>query len=162
MRVGRVLPNLVVGPDPWDVEAFRQLIAEHVTAILNLQTDEDLEKRGTVWEENLVRLAGVDICRVPVRDFDEADLQRRLPRCVAELDRLLKARHTVYVHCSAGVSRSPTVVAAYLHRHSGMLLEEALASVQAVRYCSPNADVIRNARWPDRLPETAADETREG
>jgi protein-tyrosine phosphatase len=141
------MPSLIVGPDPWDIEAFQQLIAEHVTAILNLQTDEDLEKRGTVWEENLARVSGLDFCRVPVRDFDTADLQRKLPDCVAELDRLLKAGHTVYVHCSAGVSRSPTVVAAYLHRHLGLPLEEALASVQAVRDCCPNAEVIKGARW---------------
>ena len=162
MRCGGVLPNLFVGPDPQDIEDFKELASHHVTCILSLQTDEDLEKRGIVWEENLARVAGLDFCRVPVRDFDAADLQSKLPGCVAELHRLLKAGHTVYVHCSAGVSRSPTVVAAYLHRHLGMPLEEALASVQAVRHCSPNADVIKGAHWPGKPPETAAEETGEG
>ena len=52
---------------------------------------------------------------VPVRDFDAADFRRKLPECVAALDWMLKAGHTVYLHCTAGQVRSPTVVAAYLH-----------------------------------------------
>jgi protein-tyrosine phosphatase len=52
---------------------------------------------------------------VPVKDFSNADPQLRLPKCVAALAHLLGQGHSVYVHCTARVSRSPSVVAAYLH-----------------------------------------------
>jgi len=54
-----------------------------------------------------------------------AQLQTCLPDSVAVLERMLKQGHSVYVHCSAGVNRSPTVVAAYLHWWLGYELFQA-------------------------------------
>ena len=85
---------------------------------------------------------------VPVKDLSKADLQLCLPKCVAALAHLLDQGHTVYVHCTAGVSRSPTVVAAYLHWCLGFHLDQALVHVRQRRRCCPLEDAIRNARWP--------------
>ena len=95
-----------------DLEALRSL---KVTAILSLQTTDDLRDRGVEWEEKAGAGGGLDFLNMPVTDFDSADLQHKLPECVKALDQMLKAGHSVYVHCTAGVSRSPTVVVAYLH-----------------------------------------------
>jgi protein-tyrosine phosphatase len=54
--------------------------------------------------------------RVPVRDFDAAELRSKLPECVRNLDGLLSAGHLVYLHCTAGINRSPTVAMAFLYR----------------------------------------------
>ena len=85
---------------------------------------------------------------VPVRDFDAADLQRKLPERVAVLDYMLKAEHTAYLHCTAGTGRSPSVAAAYLHWCLAWPLERALAHVRDCRNCSSNTQAIRCARWP--------------
>ena len=45
----------------------------------------------------------------------------------------LEQGHTVYVHCSAGLGRSPSVVIAYLHWIKGVDLEEAIAQVPPAR-----------------------------
>lgn len=37
------------------------------------------------------------------------------------------------IHCRAGVNRSPTIVVAYLMRHEGQSLRQALAAVTAAR-----------------------------
>mmetsp|Transcript_68591 Transcript_68591/g.161254 ORF Transcript_68591/g.161254 Transcript_68591/m.161254 type:complete len:133 (-) Transcript_68591:1741-2139(-) len=51
---------------------------------------------------------------------------------------------TCVVHCAAGMSRSATVVLAYLMQHGGQRLEAALKRVWAVRPCvCPNDGFMR-------------------
>jgi len=148
MNCHRVLPNLFVGPDPREVADFEALRSLKITAILSLQTEDDLRDRGLGWEQETGRAAAMDFLNMPVTDFDSADLQRRLPECVRALDGMLKAGHSVYVHCTAGVSRSPTVVVAYLHRCLAWPLAQALSHVTEIRDCCPNSEAIRHANWP--------------
>ena len=147
MNCHRVLPNLFVGPDPREGADFEALRSLKITAVLSLQTKDDLRDRGPGWEQKAAGAAGLDFLNVPVTDFDSADLQRKLPECVRALDGMLKAGHSVYVHCTAGVSRSPTVVVAYLHWCQAWPLARALAHVKKIRECCPNSEAIRHADW---------------
>jgi protein-tyrosine phosphatase len=142
------MPGLFVGPDPRESADFDALRAANITAILSLQTNDDLRDRGVHWEERSARAAGMGFRNVPVTDFDSADLQRKLPECVSALNEMLRARHSVYVHCTAGVSRSPTVVAAYLHWCLDWPLKEAVSHLRETRACSPNSEAISRAQWP--------------
>jgi protein-tyrosine phosphatase len=147
MKWDRVMPGLFVGPDPREEADFEALKAAKITSILSLQTKDDLRDRGIEWEERSALKVGLAFRSVPVTDFNSADLQRKLPDCVSVLDGMLKAGHSVYVHCTAGVSRSPTVVAAYLHWCLGWPLRRALTHLEETRNCAPNSDVIRAAIW---------------
>ncbi|MCZ6451594.1 MAG: dual specificity protein phosphatase family protein, partial [Deltaproteobacteria bacterium] len=91
------------------------------------------------------RASGIELRRVPVRDFDPTDLREKLPECVRVLDQLLKEGRLVYVHCTAGAGRSPTVVIAHLHWCRNWDLDEAVAFVKKYRTCSPNVETIRLA-----------------
>jgi protein-tyrosine phosphatase len=82
-----------------------------------------------------------------VRDFDPADLREKLHECVRVLDSLLRASHSVYLHCTAGTGRSPAVAIAYLHRCWGWYLDIAAAYIKAHRPSSPNLEAIRLAAW---------------
>jgi atypical dual specificity phosphatase len=57
----------------------------------------------------------------------------RFRRAVEALARLAAEAPPVLVHCRAGWSRSPAVVAAYLMRQRGLSAEQALAEVAAKR-----------------------------
>jgi len=118
-----------------------------VTAVLNLQTDEDIESLRLPWAELLERYAqhGLEVKRTPVRDFDAADLQARLPACVAALTALMQEGHAVYLHWTAGAGRSPTVAVAYLHGRHGWSLRRADLHVRQRRPCSPNPAAIGRA-----------------
>jgi len=96
---------------------------------------------------------------VPVIDFDRAELRRKLPQCVAALSDLLDAGEPVYLHCTAGVNRSPTVAAAFLHWKRGWDLDQAVAHLQAVRNCCPDGEVIREAGL---LTAECAEDAEEG
>jgi len=148
MNCHRVLPSLFVGPDPREGADFEALRSLAITAILSLQTSDDHRDRGVGWEEEAARAAGLDFLSIPVTDFDSANLRHKLPECVKALDQMLKAGHSVYVHCTAGVSRSPTVVVAYLHRCLAWPLAQALSHVTEIRDCCPNSEAIRHANWP--------------
>ena len=81
----------------------------------------------------------------PLKTLIAPNCRRACP--VAALERMLKQGHSVYVHCSAGVNRSPTVVAAYLHWCLGYELLQALIHLHACRRCLPDAEAIHGARW---------------
>ncbi len=148
MKWDCVMPGLFVGPDPREDADFDALKAANITAILSLQTNDDLRDRAVDWEERSARAAGMAYRNVPVTDFDSANLRRKLPECVVALNQMLRAGHSVYVHCTAGVSRSPTVVAAYLHWCLDWPLEEAVSHLKGIRACTPNWEAINRARWP--------------
>jgi protein-tyrosine phosphatase len=148
MNCDRIAEELLVGScllEANEVEALRSL---GISAILSLQTEQDMGKRGIDWEKKAAFAANLTFRSLPVRDFDTADLQEKLPECVKVLDGMLKAGHTVYLHCTSGTGRSPTVAAAYLHWCLAWPLEQALAHVREARDCSPNVEAIRGALWP--------------
>ncbi len=148
MRFDAVLPEVLVGSYPETVEDIETLWEEHlVTAVLNLQTDEDLQRLECDWPclEQTYRRLAIEIHRRPVRDFDSDDLGRRLPDCVEMLRNLLDLGHVVYVHCTAGLGRSANVVIAYLHWIQGLPLEEAVRTVTDAHSCLPNEEAIQTA-----------------
>ena len=121
--------DLVVGScprEPSDLDALR--VETRVSAVLSLQHDECLEKQEIDYPRQVRygRRIGLTMERYPLRDFDPADQRRGLPAAVRGLWGLLRQGHRVYVHCTAGINRSPLVVLAYLTLVEGTSLEEAM------------------------------------
>lgn len=138
--VARITPDLYIGTAPRsaaDLAVLKE--ATDITAVLSLQTPRDLDTLGLRPEEveGWARALGLVWRNVPVEDFSPEALIGRLDEAVAELARLLQAGHRVYLHCTAGVSRSPSVALAYLHWVLGAPFEDALATIQQRR---PQAD----------------------
>jgi alpha/beta superfamily hydrolase len=145
MKCDCVIPHLFVGPAPLDNDDFQQLKALNVTAILSLQTEEDGEEGAIESERSAAVEAGISFTNLPVTDLDRLELLWKLPKCVATVQRILAAGDTLYLHCTAGVNRSPTVAVAYLHGCLQWPLEKALEHLRGCRNCSPDEDVIRRA-----------------
>jgi protein tyrosine phosphatase (PTP) superfamily phosphohydrolase (DUF442 family) len=145
MKFNCVIPHLFVGAAPLADDDFQQLKALGVTAILSLQTEGDGQEGAIERERSAAVEAGISFTNLPVTDFDRLELRWKLPKCVATVERILAGGDTLYVHCTAGVNRSPTVVVAYLHKSLRWSLEEALEYIRAYRDCCPDEDVIRRA-----------------
>ena len=135
----RIIDNLYIGSCPQTTKAIDSLRYTGVTAIVNFQTEEDEANVNIDWPALSVRYDshGIKVRRIPVRDFDAEDLAKKLPQCVRTLAELLDAGNTVYIHCTAGMGRSPTVAIAYLYWHGGMTLDQAYDHVRSRRACAP-------------------------
>jgi protein-tyrosine phosphatase len=148
MHISPILKNkLLVGSCPMTAGDVGQLKAESITAVLNLQTDEDLKQRDIDWPamEDAYRAHGMEIRRLPIADFSPQDMRRKLRAAVGLLDGLIRAGHVVYVHCNAGINRAPTVAVAYLHWIEKWDLMAAYAHVISCRPCDPYVQEIQMA-----------------
>jgi hypothetical protein len=133
---GIITPELIVGTCPM-VPGDLQLIKDQasVTAVLSLQHDECLAH----WDINYCEMSrhgsqlGLVMVRSPIRDFDPADTQRRLPNAVRSLAKLQADGHHTYVHCTAGISRAPLTVFGYLTLVAGISRHHALRLVMEGR-----------------------------
>lgn len=145
MICSRIQPKLWVGPALHAEEDFEYLQSLKITAVLSVQENGDRGYGGVDSERASAARAGLAFESVPVKDFNNSELQRYLPECVDVLARLLGQGHTVYVHCHSGISRSPTVIAAYLHWCLGWELDRALSHVSQCRPCFPIETVVHKA-----------------
>jgi protein-tyrosine phosphatase len=120
MEYTQILENLYVGSFPRTPKDIDTLKAANITAVFNLQTKDDEAYWNIDWQSlhDHYQSQGIEVQRIPVRDFDPVDLQEKLPACVRELNDLLSTGHTVYLHCTAGAGRSPTAAIAYLYVES--------------------------------------------
>jgi predicted protein tyrosine phosphatase len=131
-----VRSNLVVGSCPITAEDLARIHDRTgVDGVLCVQSDECLAHFGIDYSEHLRygRRLGLDMRRVPMRDFDVADQRRHLADAVRALGQLLSAGRRVYVHCTAGLGRAPLVVVGHLTLVEMMPESEAFALVKARR-----------------------------
>ena len=154
MNYSQILSGLFVGSHPQaigDVERLRRESA--VTAVLNLQTDEDMDSVKLDWRplEAHYRASRIDLLRLPVKE-EQIELREKLPHCVRSLAALIAAGRTVYLHCTEGVGRSPTVAIGYLHWSLGWELDAAVSHMKQAWQCSPHLEALRLALWNPTEP----------
>ncbi|XP_002983714.2 phosphoglucan phosphatase LSF2, chloroplastic [Selaginella moellendorffii] len=152
--------NLIVGSQPQCKEDITRLYEEEgVRAILNLQQDKDVEYWGIDLPAIMKQCAshGIAYFRIPARDFDPNSLRNELPRAVAALESAISSG-SVYVHCTAGLGRSPAVAIAYLYWFCDMDMNTAYSLLTSKRPCGPKKEAIRGATYdlanddPFKLP----------
>jgi protein-tyrosine phosphatase len=127
---------------PEEVTLLRQM---GITTVVNLQSDKDLETYAISIKKLLKAFdkAEIELRHVATPDFDQAALATNLGQIIAELEAALAPRWAkVYLHCTAGINRGPTVAAAYLMRSRGLSAREAYEFVSARRHCSPYLAVL--------------------
>lgn len=133
---GVIRENFLVGRCPYNIRDI-ELIQKSmdVSAILSLQHDECLMRMNIDYaiHERHGQALGLIMARCPMRDFDPEDQRFRLPAAVNLLRDLLQAGHRVYVHCTLGINRAPTVVLAYLTVIEGLTIEDALHLIEQGR-----------------------------
>lgn len=150
INFNRILPNLYVGTVPKTFDDVERLMREiGVTAVVNLQTDDDFQWYQIDWpkiEAYYIKLR-IEAIRKPIRDFELENLRDKLPEATSLVDELARGGHTVYLHCTAGVNRSPTVAIGYLYRYLGYDLETAIRVVKTSRICDPYLEALYTCKF---------------
>jgi atypical dual specificity phosphatase len=81
--------------------------------------------------------------------------RERFKEAVKKLLELFEDGETIFVHCSAGKSRSPTVSAAAIAVHEDVSFESALETIRASRDVNPHAVLLsRGKKVTEELRQT--------
>lgn len=144
----RVAPWLLIGPELL-IDQYADLRRRGVTHVLDLREEgsddaDALEAMGFRWR------------RIPIPDR-HAPTDEQLAHLIAWLDADADPNtdQAVYVHCHAGLGRTPTVAIALLMQHD-LRLGEAHRMVLAAR--PEAAPTTRQIEWLRALDETLARE----
>jgi protein-tyrosine phosphatase len=142
----RIIDRIFVGTCPTNLIDVQRLKQAGITAVLNLQSDIDFEKIRIDWPamEQHYQNAEIVVYRVKIVDFDDDNLTENLPGATQILANMIDNDHSVYVHCTAGMQRSPSVVIGYLAWSRRFGLNEAVKLVMTARNCDPPLSVLEN------------------
>ncbi|KAK4821424.1 hypothetical protein QYF61_019702, partial [Mycteria americana] len=141
-HVDQVWPNIYLG-DAWAARSKTTLQSLNITHILNAADGPYSINTGAKYYEDLqIEYYGVEAFDDPSFDlsiffYDAANF-------------IGKALNTsggkVFVHCAMGVSRSASLVLAFLMIHENMTLVDALKTVSAHRDICPNSGFLSQLR----------------
>jgi hypothetical protein len=145
-----IIPGrLLAGPYPGSRQesVIRQrvlrLLAAGITLFLDL-TEEGKMPPYAQWLDEAARHL-----RMPIPDFG-VPTPEQMAQTLDAIDVAIETRHSVYVHCLAGLGRTGTVVGCFMVRH-GMQGAEALRTIHLLRHATPNGDspspVTDEQRW---------------
>ena len=111
---------------------LRRIHAESgISGVLSLQHDDCLAFWGIDYAMmyRTGTALGLMMERCPIRDFDITDIRRRLPEAISVLAKMLAHGIRIYVHCTAGMGRSPAVVLGYLTLVEGYSSDDAIRRI---------------------------------
>eukprot|EP00164_Ancoracysta_twista_P019019 GFYU01033232.1.p1 GENE.GFYU01033232.1~~GFYU01033232.1.p1 ORF type:complete len:307 (+),score=55.74 GFYU01033232.1:55-921(+) len=100
----------------------------------------------------------VEYLRCPIADSESQSLTQTMLVCIPFITAAHKAGHRVLVHCHQGVSRSVSVIVAYLLSvHQGLDLHSALSFVRSKRLrANPNKSFMEQLKAQAWAPELLA------
>ncbi|NXE89449.1 DS13B phosphatase, partial [Menura novaehollandiae] len=141
-HVDQVWPNIYLG-DAWAARSKTTLQSLNITHILNAADGPYSINTGAKYYADLqIEYYGVEAFDDPSFDlsvffYDAANFIGKA---------LNSSGGTVFVHCAMGVSRSATLVLAFLMIHENMTLVDALKTVSAHRNICPNSGFLSQLR----------------
>jgi dual specificity phosphatase 12 len=129
------------------------ILSEHgITHILSV-----LEYDPCDWEE----FTTYERLWIAGEDHSSQNLLQHFDRTNAFIEQALSADSTVLVHCAMGVSRSATIVCAFLMYKHRLTFLEALARLQQARpLCAPNTGFAEQLELHERILNAQTGEDR--
>ena len=126
--------ELAVGPIPLDKERQSLLLESGICSMLTLCS----EAEGTPPETLSTRL---NWSRIPLQDShsDTSIVIADLARAVDQVHEYIQSSAPLYVHCVAGMERSPSVCVGYLYKYKKIELWEAL---NWVKQANPRTNIL--------------------
>ena len=133
MTMTKVFERLYLG-DARDADGLTVTNPFGITAVVNVSTGGNQEKRE-----------GIKYVHFPL-DESEWILPRRFELILTAISKLVRAG-TVLIHCGAGVSRSPVVIALYMNEVGYKNFDDSLSHLRGIRpVVAPSKLVIARAK----------------
>jgi len=133
MEISWITPQIGVGGAIWREDRMIELVSQGVTHILNMQLEFD--------DRPLAGLYNVPVCWIKVDDdYLHKPAETLKPGLDFALDALRSPETKLYIHCAAGIHRSPMMALAIL-RAQGLSLMEAQTKIKTIRAIAEFPDV---------------------
>ena len=145
LNYNQITDQLYVGTCPRSIADVVALDRLGVNAVLNLQSDRDFSVLGIDWPQltQEYTLCNISPHRYPMVDFDEDNIKSLLGGAVDRLDQVLAQNQHVYLHCTAGRERAPTVATGWLIRYGGYALDDAVSLLTQKRPSNPYVFMLK-------------------
>ena len=141
-RLDHIVNNVWIG-DWNDSVTPQKLIINNIKAIVTLNS----EFIHGYLDEFMYRELGIAHIRIDIQDSRKADITPHLNSILRFISDANRENINVLVHCSAGISRSASVVIAYLIAAFGLDYDRALAHTRAIRpIVRPNSSFEKQLR----------------
>jgi len=132
-----------------DTDLLRQHRITHIVQVVNVPwlpvTEQD----------------GYRCYKISIDDTENVDLRPHLESACAFIERALRSGMNVLVHCQQGVSRSASIVIAYLIRNQNMSFDSAYSFLKHKRACvKPNPSFVKALQEWEQLWRRPAPPTR--
>ncbi|CAF1067419.1 unnamed protein product [Adineta ricciae] len=149
----QIVPHIFVG-NMLDSQNLDRLNQNRITHIINCTPDLPCK-----WEGKYKYL------RVDVLDLPSQNIRKHFEDVFQFIDKALRDKSSnILVHCSAGISRSPTLVLAYMIKKDRMQLDDAFTAMRQLRpIVDPNISFILQLQdWEKKcLSATSTTESNE-
>ena len=122
-------PHLHFGPSVHPVDVGR-LRRAGVTAVLSLQQPGVDLPHAAVERMRRACEPLILFHNLGIHDYDPDAVIDALPAALTVLQELIVGGRVVYLHCSEGINRAPSVALAYLVRGEGIDVDAALAELR--------------------------------
>ena len=133
LKYSRVTDSIYVGPQHRS-NGKRALKQAGITHIINMRSEFDDESYGLTLGD----VRSDNYCYLPTVD-DNPISAEHIEKGIAYIDSAIEGGGKVYIHCSAGVGRAPSMAAAFLISR-GYSAEEALGLIRQARpFIKPTA-----------------------
>lgn len=141
-KLDHIIDNVWLG-DWGDSITPQKLILNNIKVIVTLNS----ELIHSYFDVAIFKGLGIAHVRIDIEDSRRANIAPHLRELVGYLVGAGRSGLNVLVHCSAGISRSSSVVIAYLMEVSDVSYDTALAHVQGIRpIVQPNPSFERQLR----------------
>ena len=96
--------------------------------------------------KTLCKEKGIKYKRCSIEDMNNPDFVENADEGIEIMEQILSSGENIYVHCSAGIYRSPQMIALYLIAIKKYQLEEAVTLLEERHpYARPSPKVIKQA-----------------
>ncbi|CAF3166657.1 unnamed protein product [Rotaria sp. Silwood2] len=127
----QILPFLYLGSQE-DVLSTKTMQDNHITHVINVSIS---GQRAPFLDENDAE----HFLRIPVNDCLNAQLLPYFDQAYSFIEKARLNNGRVFIHCLAGISRSPALAVAYIMRHLNLSVDDAYRYIKARRsHISPN------------------------
>lgn len=136
-----VYPGIIIG-DKEIASDIAKLQKENITHVLNCAQGTKFNQIDT--SASYFKGAGIEYHGIKANDIITFKMAPEFNKAADFLENALKTKgNKVYVHCHQGISRSATIVLAFLMLKRGIPLMEALKTIREKRSIHPNDGFVK-------------------